>query len=165
MEKNKKWGKWMESGRNRIGERCDISEQARVLESELADECVVREFTEVVHSTLGTKVQLARMNQIMYSKIGSYTYTGQNTSILNTELGKFDSISWNVSIGGNTHDLDHVTTRRDKRTFRFVLFRIKLRYHSEIDGIETRSYEKFIENIEHLLIHYLGFDKIIVSIV
>lgn len=42
--------------------------------------------------------------------MGKYSYTGENATIRNAELGNFNSISWNVSIGGNTHDMNKVTT-------------------------------------------------------
>jgi len=42
--------------------------------------------------------------------MGRFSYTGVNTVIKNAAIGKFNSIAWNVSIGGNTHDLNHITT-------------------------------------------------------
>src|SRR5690554_7133119 len=33
-----------------------------------------------------------------------------NTVIRGVEIGRFCSISWNVSIGGKNHDIEHVTT-------------------------------------------------------
>lgn len=89
---------------------CHIATDAEVLKSSLDEEVVVESYTQVVHSKLGRKVQLGRSNSILYSEMGKYCYTGQNTTIRNAKLGNFDSISWNVSIGGNTHDMDKVTT-------------------------------------------------------
>lgn len=93
-----------------VGRVCRVDAEAEVKESQLADEVVVARGTTVVHSNLGKKVMLGKNNNILYSKMGKYCYTGNNTSILNATLGKFNSISWNVSIGGNDHELTHVTT-------------------------------------------------------
>lgn len=100
----------MIDNQSKVGKDCAIAVQAEVKDSNLSDEVVIDNYTQVIHSTLGTKVQLARMNRVLYSTLGRYTYTGQNTTILNATLGNFNSISWNVSIGGNTHDLNRVTT-------------------------------------------------------
>lgn len=89
---------------------CHIATYAEVMESSLDEEVAVDSYTQVVHSKLGRKVQLGRSNSILYSELGRYCYTGQNTTIRNAKLGKFNSISWNVSIGGNTHDMNKVTT-------------------------------------------------------
>lgn len=92
------------------GKDCKLSEEAEIIESTLKDEVVVGKGTRVIHSQLGKKVQLENNNTIMYATLGNYCYTGPNTNIRNAELGSFNSISWNVSIGGNTHDLNKVTT-------------------------------------------------------
>ena len=89
---------------------CSIGKNAEVLESVLEEEVVVGNFTQVLRSKLGKKVQLDRNNSILYSELGKYCYTGHNTTIRNAKLGNFNSISWNVSIGGNTHDMNKVTT-------------------------------------------------------
>ena len=93
-----------------VGQACKIHEEAEVTESVLADEVVVAKGTTVLHTELGKKVMLGKNNNIVYSKMGKYCYTGNNTYILNATLGKFNAISWNVSIGGNDHELNHVTT-------------------------------------------------------
>lgn len=89
---------------------CQIAMDSEVLKSSLGEEVVVESYTQVLHSNLGCKVQLGRSNSILYSEMGRYCYTGQNTTIRNAKLGQFNSISWNVSIGGNTHDMNKVTT-------------------------------------------------------
>ncbi len=89
---------------------CQIATEAEIMESSLDEEVAVESYTQVLHSKLGRKVQLGRSNSILYSQLGRYCYTGQNTTIRNAKLGRFNSISWNVSIGGNTHDMNKVTT-------------------------------------------------------
>ncbi|WP_274380791.1 CatB-related O-acetyltransferase [Anaerosporobacter faecicola] len=93
-----------------LGLQCSISQEADIEQSNLANEVIIDKYTQVNHSTLGTKVQLGRCNSILYSQLGRYCYTGPNTTIRNATLGQFNSISWNVSIGGNTHDMNRVTT-------------------------------------------------------
>lgn len=87
-----------------------IYEEAEIVESSIGADTFIDKYTRVEHSTLAEHVRLERNNQIVYSNIGRYSYTGANTVIKNAVIGKFNSISWNVSIGGNTHDLNHVTT-------------------------------------------------------
>lgn len=87
-----------------------ISDEAEIIESTLGSDVYIDKYTRVEHSILGDKVRLERNNQVMYSNMGRFCYTGANTVIKNVQLGSFDSISWNVSIGGNTHDLNHITT-------------------------------------------------------
>lgn len=87
-----------------------ISDEAEVIESTLGSGVCIDKYTRVEHSILGDKVRLERNNQIVYSNMGRYCYTGANTVIKNVQLGSFDSVAWNVSIGGNTHDLNHITT-------------------------------------------------------
>ena len=87
-----------------------ISDEAEISESSIGSEAFVDKYTRVEHSNIAEHVRLERNNQIVYSDIGRYSYTGANTVIKNAVIGKFDSIAWNVSIGGNTHDLTHITT-------------------------------------------------------
>lgn len=95
---------------SKVSSSCKVSINAEILESTLEEEVVVGDYTKVLQSKLGKKVQLDRNNSILYSQLGRYCYTGHNTTIRNAKLGKFNSISWNVSIGGNTHDMNRVTT-------------------------------------------------------
>jgi acetyltransferase-like isoleucine patch superfamily enzyme len=100
----------MISSKSIVGENSIISDEAEVVESTLGSGVFIDKYTRVEHSILGDKVRLERNNQIVYSNMGRYCYTGTNTVIKNVQLGSFVSIAWNVSIGGNTHDLNHITT-------------------------------------------------------
>lgn len=93
-----------------IGAHCELLEGTDIVESELGSEIFVDKYTRIEHSRLGDRVRLERNNQIVYSSLGRYCYTGANTVIKNVQMGSFNSVAWNVSIGGNTHDLNHVTT-------------------------------------------------------
>lgn len=92
------------------GTECSIAEEAEISNSRLGNHLFIDKYTRVMHSTLGDRVRLEQNNHIIGSTLGKYCYTGANTAIKNVEMGAFNSISWNVSIGGNTHDLDHITT-------------------------------------------------------
>lgn len=93
-----------------IGTNASICEEAEIIESTLGGNVFVDKYSRVEHSKLGDRVRLERNNQIVYSSIDRYSYTGANTVIKNVKIGKFVSIAWNVSIGGNTHDMNHITT-------------------------------------------------------
>ncbi|BCN30817.1 xenobiotic acyltransferase family protein [Anaeromicropila herbilytica] len=93
-----------------IGQDSNILEESEIVESTLGSEVFVNKYSRVEYSILGDRVRLERNNQIVYSSIGRYCYTGANTVIKNVQMGSFNSIAWNVSIGGNTHDLNHITT-------------------------------------------------------
>jgi len=64
----------------------------------------------VLKSNLESNIAINRRNFIQESHIGRFTYTGFNTVVRGADIGRFCSISWNVSIGGKNHDIDHVTT-------------------------------------------------------
>ena len=96
--------------RSKVGKRSEIAREAEILDSILGSDLYIDKYTRVEYSRLGDSVRLERNNQIVYSQMGRYSYTGTNTVIKNAVIGKFNSISWNVSIGGNTHDMNHVTT-------------------------------------------------------
>ena len=93
-----------------IGEYVQVFDEAEVIKSKIGSYAFIDKYTRVEHSALGDRVRLERNNQIVYSNLGRYCYTGGNTIIKNADLGSFNSIAWNVSIGGNTHDLNHITT-------------------------------------------------------
>lgn len=81
-----------------------VYDGAKVKNSNLGQQVVVGEDCFVEQSELHDHVQLNRRNFIAHSILGSCTYTGVNTVIKHAEIGKYCSISWNVSITGNTHD-------------------------------------------------------------
>lgn len=93
-----------------VMENAVIMNEAEILKSSIGAETFIDKYTRVEYSNIAEHVRLERNNQIVYSKIGRYSYTGVNTVIKNAVIGKFDSVAWNVSIGGNTHDLNHITT-------------------------------------------------------
>lgn len=93
-----------------VMKNANIFDEAEIVESSIGPGAFIDKYTRVEHSILAEHVRLERNNQIVYSNIGRYSYTGANTVIKNAMVGKFNSISWNVSIGGNTHDLNHITT-------------------------------------------------------
>lgn len=93
-----------------LGTECEILEEAEIRNSLLGNHLFIDKYTRVLNSSLGDWVRLEQNNHIIHSTLGRYCYTGANTAIKNAEMGSFNSISWNVSIGGNTHDLDHITT-------------------------------------------------------
>lgn len=93
-----------------IEESSQILEYAEIIDSKICRNSFIDKYTRVEHSVLEENVKLERNNQIVYSNLGRYSYTGANTVIKNVTVGKFNSISWNVSMGGNTHDLNHITT-------------------------------------------------------
>lgn len=100
----------MSNRNSKIPESSHLGRYVDITYSVLGEKSDVADFSKVVHSELGRRVRLEQNNAILYSKIGDFCYTGENTTIRNAVLGKFNSISWNVSIGGNTHDMDKVTT-------------------------------------------------------
>ncbi len=93
-----------------VGKECRIAEEAEIKGSRLGSNLIIDKYTRVMNSTLGDRVYLEQNNHIIGSTLGRYCYTGANTAIKNAQMGSFNSISWNVSIGGNTHDLNHITT-------------------------------------------------------
>lgn len=93
-----------------IGENSMITDEAEIRNTKLGKCIFIDKYTRVMNSELGDFVRLEQNNHIIHSVLGKFCYTGANTAIKNVEMGAFNSISWNVSIGGNTHDLNHLTT-------------------------------------------------------
>lgn len=93
-----------------LGENCTLLRDTDIESSTLGKDVYVGEYTKIQHCELGDNVRLERMNSLIYSKIGRFCYTGHNTTIRVATLGSFNSLSWNISIGGNNHDMDKVTT-------------------------------------------------------
>ena len=93
-----------------LGENIKIYKEAEIQHSRLEDSTSVGDQSIILHSRIESNSAINRRNYILRSKIGNYTYTGIGTMILSAIIGKFCSISWNVSIGGENHDYNKVTT-------------------------------------------------------
>lgn len=104
-----------------------VDSSSRVTKSVLSPSSIVYKECDVRKSSLGdlvslgdnttsidvdyeSNIQINRRNFLQSSCIGRFTYTGTNTCIRGASVGRFCSISWNVSIGGKNHDVEHVTT-------------------------------------------------------
>jgi len=103
-----------------------ISEDAKLINSSLGDYCKIYD-AELRNSKIGSKVTIGdssivletrlesnifinRRNYIFNSDIGRFTYTGLGAVIFSSKIGRFCSLSWNISIGGNEHPYDNVTS-------------------------------------------------------
>ncbi|NLN26072.1 MAG: hypothetical protein GX163_10610 [Bacteroidetes bacterium] len=87
-----------------------IYRNAELRESILGNDVQVGDDSILLKCKLESNIAINRRNFIQESQIGRFTYTGFNTVIRGVEIGRFCSISWNVSIGGKNHDIEHVTT-------------------------------------------------------
>ncbi|MGY6564105.1 MAG: CatB-related O-acetyltransferase [Halomonadaceae bacterium] len=83
---------------------------ARLTNSSIGDFSSIADDTILFHSIISSHCKIDRRNKVDFSSIGMFSYTGQNTVIKKASVGKFCSISWNVSIGGQNHNLDSVTS-------------------------------------------------------
>ena len=113
-----------------LGNNVKIYKDAIVKNSKIGDYVSIGDAAIVQKSYLKSNSEINRRNWVTSSIVGNYTYTGLNTVIYNAQIGNFCSISWNVSIGGDNHDLDKVTTSRLQRYFRMDTGKI-VRYISE----------------------------------
>lgn len=83
---------------------------ARTVRSSIGNNVILGEDTYVSDSEIRDNVHLNRRNIIEESIIDKYSYTGANTIIKKASIGKYCSISWNVSITGNIHDYNLIST-------------------------------------------------------
>ena len=96
--------------------RTIIEQDVRVWRDAFVDESVLHQkvsigdFSIIRHSSLDRGVEIGRRNTIDHVSIGNGTYTGEFCVIKHCTIGKYCSISWNVSIGGANHDMNHLST-------------------------------------------------------
>ena len=94
---------------NIIGKYCKIFD-SELKNSTLGDNITIGDQATLNKSILESNIWINRRNFIFNSHIGRFSYTGIGTLIFSSTIGRFCSISWNVSIGGNNHPNDNVTT-------------------------------------------------------
>lgn len=90
-------------------EQVKYYEGAQALRSSIGNRSVIGQDTFISDSYIGKSVSLNRRNIIENAYIDSFTYTGAGTIIKEAQIGKFCSISWNVSISGNTHNYNQLS--------------------------------------------------------
>lgn len=95
-----------------MGGNNKVFKKAEIKDSKLGSYVSVGDFAIIRGSTIHSHTEINRRNYIDKSCIDSYTYTGIGTIVLSAIIGKFNSISWNVSIGGNNHEYENVSTIR-----------------------------------------------------
>jgi len=94
-----------------------IFSKSRIIKSVINKNVVIGNDSRITESKLENCVEIARRNNIKYSSIGAYSYTGENTVILMSTIGKYCSISWNVTIGGANHNMNHLALSDVGRIF------------------------------------------------
>lgn len=92
-----------------IHETANIFPGVRLVDSMIYENCCIGEESDIVGACLYEHSELGRRNIVRYSTLGKGSYTGTNTVINKADIGKYSSISWNVSIGGGTHQYNKVS--------------------------------------------------------
>ena len=93
-----------------IGNSAKIYRNCNIRDSNTGNLVTIEDESIIISSSFESNCTINRRNFIQDSNIGRYTYTGHGTTIRGANVGRFCSISWNVSIGGKNHPLDHVST-------------------------------------------------------
>jgi len=93
----------------RIHKTATMFDDVRCVNCVISEGCIIGDFCDLVDVKLGCMTELGRRNLIRKSSIDQGTYTGTNTIIKNAEIGKYCCISWNVSIGGGSHNYANVS--------------------------------------------------------
>jgi acetyltransferase-like isoleucine patch superfamily enzyme len=83
---------------------------ARVFDCQLSDNATIGDFTTARESVFGEWATIQRYNDIIMSNIGRYSCTGRFTTIHRATIGAFCAFSWNISIGGDNHDPNLLST-------------------------------------------------------
>lgn len=131
---------------NIIAEDARIFKNVRLVNSVINSGCTIGDDCDADKLIMMEKSELGRRNLIRSSSIGRGTYTGTNTIIKFTEIGKYCSLSWNLSIGGGSHDYTHTSMYTDywyKRTFNIAL---PIAPNTDTDQKETGKYRTHIGN-------------------
>lgn len=92
-----------------IHKTASIFPGARLVDSTIHEHCCIGEESDIVGGCLHAHSELGRRNIVRYSTLGKGSYTGTNTIINKTDVGKCSSISWNVSIGGGSHQYNKIS--------------------------------------------------------
>lgn len=103
-----------------IDESAKLFKNIRCVNSSIGRQCCIGDDCDIDALFMEEKSQLGRRNLVRNSTIGKGSYTGTNTLIYNTDIGRYCSIAWNVSIGGENHEYNHVSCYTDywyQRTF------------------------------------------------
>lgn len=67
-------------------------------------------FITLKNTEIGRYCHFAHHCEVKNSHIGDRSSIGRYTKIENSNIGKYCSISWNVTIGAPTHDIERITT-------------------------------------------------------
>lgn len=94
-----------------------IYKEVRVIDSDLKDDISIGDYSIIRKSVLMDRVEIGRRNTIDYTYIDKNTYTGEFCIIKHCHIGKYCAISWNVSIGGANHELNHISVTPVSRIF------------------------------------------------
>lgn len=84
-----------------------------VVDSTVGDGCVIADDCSLYRSLMHERAELGRRSIVIDSEIGKGSYTGANSVVTNTVIGNYCSLSWNTSIGGGKHPIEHVSTYSD----------------------------------------------------
>lgn len=87
-----------------VSETATLYRQIRIVDSMIGDYAVVADNSDILRSRLGNYVEVGRRNLIIGTSMGTGSYTGSNSVVKNAEIGKYCCISWNASIGGDSHN-------------------------------------------------------------
>lgn len=125
---------------NSIAEDAKIFKNVRLVNCNIGSKCTIGDDCDLDNTIMDEKSELGRRNLVRSSKLGKGSYTGTNTIIKFASIGKYCSLSWNLSIGGGSHDYTHTSMYTDywyKRTFG-----IELQQLAE----NKKNYKTFIGN-------------------
>lgn len=92
-----------------IHKSAKLYKDVRIINSIINNDCCIGDDSDLVNTYMEEKSELGRRNIIRDSHVGKGSYTGTNTIMYRVDIGRFCSIGWNVSMGGATHQYDHIS--------------------------------------------------------
>lgn len=92
-----------------LGQDVKVYQNVVFRNSKIGNHVMLGDDVFITDSTIGNYCSLERRSMIFNSQLGMYSYTGYNTIIKYAQIGKFCAISWNVTIGGPSHEYHRIS--------------------------------------------------------
>lgn len=103
----------METQNNIIDKSAHVFRDVRLVNCNVGPLCTIGDYCDVVNTDMQKRSELGRRNVVRHAYLDKGTYTGMNTFISGAKIGKYCCISWNVSIGGGSHNYHHISMYND----------------------------------------------------
>ena len=92
-----------------IDSTAKVYKDVRVQNSQIGADCLLADNCEIRNSTMLNHSEIGRRTLVFDTNLGEGSYIGSDGVVKNTTIGNYCSISWNVSIGADSHNYKAVS--------------------------------------------------------